>query len=101
MGRPLEADEVQRQQVLKRRKSGKSLRSIAWEMELGLQTVRTIIDKDGVDRATISRLQRIAPDKIAEARTRRSSKEIATLPKRINENLRRNADLIKAAKGLR
>ena len=67
-----------------------------------MRTVRTIIDKkDGVDRATLARLQRIAPDKFAEARTRRSIKEIAALPKRINANLKRNAELMKAAKGLR
>jgi DNA-binding CsgD family transcriptional regulator len=101
MGRPLQASEAQCQRVLQRRKSGQSLRSIAEEMTLSLQTVRTIIDrKDGVDRATIRRLQRIAPDKIAETRARRSSKEIAALPKRINANLKRNAELIKAAKGL-
>ena len=77
------------------------MRSIAENMELSVRTVRTIIDKtDGVDRATIARLERIAPDRAAEVRARRSSKEIAALPKRINENLKRNAELIKEAKGL-
>lgn len=42
----------------------------------------------------------IAPEKIAEARVRRSSKEIAALPKRINANMKRNAELVKLAKGL-
>jgi hypothetical protein len=88
--------------VLAYRKTGRSLRWIAEEMNLGLQTVRTIIDKRaGVDRATLARLERIAPDKAAEVRARRCSKEIAALPKRINENLKRNAELIKKAKGLR
>jgi hypothetical protein len=102
MGRPLQASKAQQQRVLSKHAAGQSLRSIAEEMELGLQTVRTIIDKrDGVDRATLSRLQRIAPDKIAEARARRSSKEIAALPKRINANLQRNAELLKETKGLK
>jgi hypothetical protein len=69
---------------------------------LGLQTVRTVLDKaDGVDRATLARLERIAPDKIAEARSRRAIRDIAALPKRINANLKRNAELIKQAKGLK
>jgi hypothetical protein len=81
--------------------AGESIRSIAENMELSVRTVRTIIDKkDGVDRATLTRLQRIAPDKVAEARARRSIKEVAALPKRINGNLKRNAELIKSAKGL-
>jgi hypothetical protein len=101
MGRPLQASEAQQHQVLQRRKAGESIRSIAENMELSVRTVRTIIDKrHGVDRATLARLQRIAPDKFAEARTRRSSKEIVALPKRINENLKRNAELIREAKGL-
>jgi hypothetical protein len=101
MGRPLQASEAQRLKVLARRKAGEPIRSIAENMELSVRTVRTIIDKkDGVDRATLARLQRIAPDKVAEARARRSIKEIGALPKRINENLKRNAALIKEAKGL-
>jgi hypothetical protein len=102
MGRPLAAGKGQRDRILAYRRAGKSLRWIAEEMNLGLQTVRTVIDKrDGVDRATLARLQRIAPDKFAEARTRRSIKEIAALPKRINANLKRNAELLKEAKGLK
>jgi hypothetical protein len=48
-----------------------------------------------------SKPKRIAPDKVAEARARHSSKEIAALPKRINGNLKRNAELLKQAKGLK
>jgi DNA repair exonuclease SbcCD ATPase subunit len=102
MGRPLHASPAQQQRVLTKHAAGQSLRAIAEEMALGVQTVRTIVDKkDGLDRATVSRLQRIAPDRLAEARTRRSSKEIAALPKRINANLKRNAELLKEAKGLK
>ena len=101
MGRPLQASEAQRLRVLQHHNAGESIRSIAENMELSVRTVRTIIDKtNGVDHATLARLERIAPDRAAEARTRRSIKEIAALPKRINENLKRNAELIKAAKGL-
>jgi hypothetical protein len=61
-----------------------------------------VLDKaDGADRATLARLERIAPDKFAEASTRRSSKDIAALPKRINANLKRNAELLEQAKGLK
>jgi hypothetical protein len=102
MGRPLAASPAQRDRILAHRKAGKSLRWIAEEMNLGVQTVRTVVDKsDGLDRATLKRLDRIAPDRIAEARARRSMKEISALPKRINANLKRNAELIKQAKGLR
>jgi DNA repair exonuclease SbcCD ATPase subunit len=101
MGRPLGASEAQRRQVLRRRKSGESLRSIAEDMTIGLRTVRTIVEKvDGVDRATLARLNCLAPDRAAEIRARRISKDRAALPKRINENLKRNAELIKGAKGL-
>jgi hypothetical protein len=101
MGRPLACSEAQSARIIAYHKGGKSLRWIAEEMELGLQTVRSVIDKrNGVDRATLKRLERIAPDKLAEARTRRSIKEITALPKRINANRKRNAELIRAAKGL-
>jgi DNA repair exonuclease SbcCD ATPase subunit len=102
IGRPLAAGPGQVERIKARRKEGKSLRWIAEEMGLGLQTVRTVLDKaDGVDRATLARLERIAPDKIAEARSRRAIRDIAALPKRINANLKRNAELIKQAKGLK
>ena len=100
MGRPLAASDEQGRRVLAYRKAGKSLRWIAGEMNLGLQTVRTVIDKrDGVDRATLARLQRIAPDKFAEARTKASRRDIAALPKRINSNKESIAGLVKEAKG--
>src|SRR5439155_16090338 len=52
-GRPLEASESQRAEVLRLRKAGASLRGIAEETNLGLRTVRTIIDrKHGTDRTS-------------------------------------------------
>jgi hypothetical protein len=101
MGRPLAASDAQRDRILSYRKAGKSLRWIAEEMNLGLQTVRTVIDKkDGVDRATLGRLQRIAPDKFAEAKTKRSRRDIVALPKRIKSNKEGIASLVKEAKGV-
>jgi hypothetical protein len=101
MGRPLAASDAQRDRILAYRKAGKSLRWIAEEMNLGLQTVRTVIDKrDGVDRATLARLQRIAPDRFAEARMKRSRRDIAALPKRIASNKESIAGLVKEAKGV-
>jgi predicted RNase H-like nuclease (RuvC/YqgF family) len=80
MGRPLAAGPGQVDRIKIYRRKGHSLRWIADKMNLGLQTVRTVLDKsDGVDRATLKRLERIAPDKFAEARTKRSRREIAPL----------------------
>jgi hypothetical protein len=102
MGRPLAASEAQRAGVLKRRKAGQSLREIAEDMSLSLQTVRTIVGKkNGTDRATLKRLERIAPDKLIEARARRAIKDIKALPATINANLKSAAELRKEAKGLR
>jgi hypothetical protein len=59
-------------------------------------TVRTIIDKAaGVDRATLARLERIAPNVLAEAEGR------YVLPRRITEMHKSGVKLIKRAKGLR
>ena len=55
--------------MLRRRKAGQSLRDIADDTTLSQRTVRTIVDKaDGVDRATLARLERIAPDKAKKPR---------------------------------
>jgi hypothetical protein len=84
--------------VLKRHKAGQSLRSIAEDTNLGLRTVRTIIDKaDGVDRATLARLQRIAPNKLAEARERMHRRARALIPRRVTELQKRGAKLRKKA----
>ena len=101
-GRPLAASDAQRQRILAHRKAGKSLRWIAEEMNLGLQTVRTVIDKkDGVDRTTMDRWQRIDPDMRMERDRRRRRKDVDTLRKRIPQLLEESADLIKRAKGLK
>ena len=101
-GRPLQASEAQRANVLKLRQSGWSFRSIADETNLSFRTVRTIIDKkDGVDRATLVRLERIAPDRIAEAYANARRKTRKYLPARIAALEERAAILAKKAKGLR
>jgi hypothetical protein len=97
-GRPLAASPSQRDDVLKRHKAGHSLRSIAEDTNLGLRTVRTIVDKaDGVDRATLARLQRIAPDKFEEARERLNRRARAVLARRVTELQKRGAKLRKKA----
>jgi hypothetical protein len=102
MGRPLAASEEQRRTVLKRRKAGESIRSIAENMELSVRTVRTVIDKkNGADRTTLSRWQRIDPDRRAMRDSRRQAKDINALPKRVGALLERNAELIKRATGLK
>jgi hypothetical protein len=47
VGRPLRASEVQRAQVRKLRKAGHTLRDIANETNLSLQTIRTILGQKG------------------------------------------------------
>ena len=98
----------------------KSLREIAAMMDLGLPTVRTILDRDnGSDRMTKKRWQKLHPVEKWEERsytpvgalTRVDPKQFreepwrsrthASLPKRITETLERGAELVKAAKGLR
>ena len=100
LGRPLAASPAQKADVLKRRKAGQALRHIADETGLSFQTVRTVIDKaDGVDRATLARLEKIAPDKVAEALRRSNRKLRNTLPGRIDKLTKRGAELRKKLKG--
>jgi hypothetical protein len=85
----------------RRRKAGQSLRDIADETRLGFQTVRTVVDKAAsVDRATLARIQRIAPDMLAEAGERSRKRTRDALPRRINAALKDCAELRKRAKGI-
>ena len=102
VGRPLAASEAQCKEVRRlRHKVGMSLREIAGETSLGLNTVRTIIDKsEQVDRTTFKHLERIAPDRARMKRWQARSRSRKELPKRIHA-LRENLDeLRKRAKGL-
>jgi hypothetical protein len=102
VGRPIAASETQQAAVLKLRKAGRSLRGIVDETSLGFATVRTIVEKgDGVDRATMRRLHRIAPDKFLEAALRRRKRSRDALPQRIGQTLKRGAELLKEAKDRR
>ena len=60
VGRPLAASETQVEQVLQLRKQGYSLRGIADETSLGLNTIRTIVaKKNGNDRTTTKHRRRL------------------------------------------
>jgi septation ring formation regulator EzrA len=83
-----------------------SLRSIAEDINIGVRTLRTIIDKkDGVDRATQARLERIAPDRITTTKQRALQRKLAGIPQRLKRLLkdmdRLTADLDKRAKGVK
>jgi hypothetical protein len=102
VGRPLAASDAQRENVLKLRKAGKSLRAIAEETSLGLNTVRTIVDqRDQCDRTSLKHLERIRRD-MGEKRTWQSRKRARdSLPRRINVLQRQSDELRKEAKGLK
>jgi hypothetical protein len=86
-------------QVRKLHRVGRSLRGIGDETSLGLQTVRTILDRDsGRDRTTVKHLQRIDPGRFREEQWRVRTR--AALPKRITETVEQGRDVVKAAKGL-
>jgi hypothetical protein len=118
VGRPLGASEDEQALVLKRCKAGMSLRRIAEETELGLGTVRTIIDKaNGSDRATRKRWQKVHPGEAWSERTyepigridnrqqaarwKRQKRTGDTLPKQAQRVVEEGRDLIKEAKGLK
>jgi hypothetical protein len=100
--RPIAASEAQQEQVRKLRKAGRSLRWIAEETSLGLQTVVTIVGKaKGTDRTAIKYLKRIDPDRAAALRAKSQARAIRNLPRAINSTLKTGAELRKEAKGLK
>ena len=101
VGRPLAASEAQVGTVLKLHKAGKSLRQIEDETSLSLRTVRTIIGrKDGSDRTTKARWQRIDIDKHQRAHWKSQKRTIDALPKRIEAVIETGKALVTEAKGL-
>ena len=105
-GRPPAASNAQAARVLDLHKADQSLRSIAEDINIGVRTLRTIIDKkDGVDRATQARLERIAPDRITTTKQRALQRKLAGIPQRLKRLLkdmdRLTADLDKRAKGMK
>jgi len=101
IGRPLDASPAQCARVLKLMKAGTSLRVIADETNLGLQTVRTILGRQlRTDRTSINRLQKFDPDNAALAAARARKRTRDALPKCIAEVLHDGTALLKEAKGL-
>jgi hypothetical protein len=100
VGRPLAASDAQVAQVRKLRKAGRSLRWIADEMSLGLNTVRTIVAKDnGTDRTSRQEQERIdlRRQQLAWKREKRTGD---ALPKRAQRVVEEGHALLKEAKGL-
>ncbi len=102
-GRPLAASETQVDEVRRLRKDGLSLRLIVAETNLGLRTVRTIIEKDaGTDRTSKREAEKRKRmfDKMRAREWRDRKRSLDQLPKRIAATQRDGDELIKAAKGL-
>jgi hypothetical protein len=100
VGRPLGASAAQVTQVRRLRKAGRSLRWIAEEMSLGLNTVRTIVSKDnGTDRTSRREQERIdlRRQQLAWKRQKRTGD---ALPKRAQRVVEEGRALLKEAKGL-
>jgi hypothetical protein len=101
-GRPLQASEVQMATVRQLHADGRSLRGIADDTSLSLQTVRTIIDKHVLlDRGSRKILERIAPDHLREKLHRAKLSGRKALPKRIDAWLKTRTKLHQEAKGAR
>jgi hypothetical protein len=104
VGRPIAASEAQIREVLQRHRAGESLRNIAEEMTLGLQTVRTVIgQKAGSDRTTRHHRQRFERIDIDQQQRRKWKRQRETgnrLPRRVNAFLKEGQALVKEAKGL-
>jgi uncharacterized coiled-coil protein SlyX len=101
VGRPLAASEAQCEQVRKLHKARKSLRSIAEDTGLSLNTVRTIVGKaKGTDRATKNHWQRIEPDRAQATRWKRQRRTGNALPGQAQQAVEKGRALVKEAKGL-
>ena len=100
VGRPLAASEAQQATVRKLRKGGKSLRWIAEETSLGLNTVRTIVGKaESTDRTTRKHLERI-DNRQQAIRWKRQKRTGDALPKWAQRVVEEGRALLKEAKGL-
>jgi chromosome segregation ATPase len=104
VGRPLAASEAQVAQVLKLRNEVTPLRLIVDETGLGLQTVRTIIDREKrTDRTTVKRKRKHMPDtmdKFALASHKARKRTFDALPKQVAKHLEAGTELMKAVKRL-
>jgi hypothetical protein len=101
VGRPLAASETQCATALKLRKAGKSLRDVAEETNLGLNTVRTIVDKGkGIDRTSRKHRARIEKDRQAAISWKRRKRTGDALPGQAQHTFDEGKALLKEAKGL-
>jgi Helix-turn-helix domain of resolvase len=103
VGRPLAASEAQIAQVRKLAKRGMSIRAIMIETNLGMQTVRTILDKDDrIDRTSKKIMERIdyrpVRDMAASAHARKRTRD--ALSTKINETIAEGNKLLNEAKGI-
>jgi hypothetical protein len=99
IGRPLDASESQVARVTKLHKAGKSLRWIAEEMNLGLQTVRTITGRpNGSDRTSRRLLERIDPDRAAEIAEKSRSRVRKRLPEQVGRLAKQGDELMREAR---
>jgi predicted transcriptional regulator len=94
--RPLAASEDQIKAVRRHRKAGHSLRSIAAEVGLGPQTVRSILK--GAERGAGLRKREFDRLRAAAFRARKRGRD--QLEKNINETMKHGEALVRAAKGL-
>jgi hypothetical protein len=103
VGRPLAASEAQCAEVLKLHKQGRSLRGIADDTSLGLNTVRTIVDqRRGRDRTTKKHRQRFERIELGKllAGWKRRKRTGDVLPRQAQRVVKEGQALIKEAKGL-
>jgi hypothetical protein len=103
IGRPLQASKTQQAQVRKLRKAGDTLREIAHETNLSIQTVRTIISpKKSVDRPNKKRNE-LRKNKLSCQDTiswRAGARTRGTPGDQINKVLRDGEDLLKDGQAL-
>jgi hypothetical protein len=103
VGRPLAASEAQVDTVRKLRKAGRSLRGIAEDTSLGLDTVRTIVGQMHLkDRTTNKHRQRIERIDLREemASWKRQRRSGGALPKRVQGVIEAANELVTEARGL-
>jgi hypothetical protein len=96
IGRPLAASDAQQKDVLKRRKAGASLRTIAAATSLSVRTVRSIL----AQKKRTNKLRRMEFDRHRAVAYRARLRSRDSLPQRITEQLKAGAELVKAAKGI-
>jgi hypothetical protein len=101
VGRPLAASDAQVVEVHKLRRAARSLRGIAEDTGLGLDTVRTIVDKmSGKDRATKKHRDQLERIDLRPrmATWKRQHRAGDALPKQVDRVIEQGRELIKQTK---